>query len=92
MQRDVRESSSATPDRDEEAEVIYRRALAIASEQNARFWQLQAATSLARLLLSRGDRNQARALLVPILNGMREGFDVPDMIAARKLLTEISPG
>jgi len=83
---------AASPDRDEEAEVIYRRALDIASKQNARFWQLQAATSLARLLLSRGDRDQARALLVPIFNGMREGFDVPDMIAARELLTEISPG
>jgi tetratricopeptide (TPR) repeat protein len=76
--------------RNEEAEVLYRRALEIAGEQHAKLWQLQAAISLARLLASRGDHDRARASLLPIFDGMTEGSDIPDMVAARQLLTEIS--
>ena len=83
---------AASPRGDEEAEALYRRAHDIARKQNAKFWQLQAAISLARLLLGRGDRNQALALLAPIYDGITEGFDVPDMVAARQLLAEMSPG
>jgi predicted ATPase len=40
--------------RDAEAEGCYQRALAVARKQKAKFWELRAATSLARLWRDQG--------------------------------------
>jgi predicted ATPase len=43
-----------------EAEESYQRALLVARSQYARFWEIRAATSLARLWRDQGKRNEAR--------------------------------
>jgi tetratricopeptide (TPR) repeat protein len=73
----------------EAAEASLRQAVATARQQDARGWELQAATSLARLWLDRGRRNAARELLAPIYSWFTEGFDTPDLVKAKALLDEL---
>jgi predicted ATPase len=68
------------------AEELYRKALSIAQEQEARLWELRAAASLAQLRLDQGCRVEARDLLAPIYNCFTEGFDTCDLKEARALL------
>jgi class 3 adenylate cyclase len=68
------------------AEAAFRRALATAQEQGARFWALRAARDLARQLVERGDRQYAADLLAPVYDGFTEGFDAPDLIEAKALI------
>jgi class 3 adenylate cyclase/predicted ATPase len=75
---------------DEVAEEQYRKALCIAQEQEAKHWELRAATSLARLWRDRGKRAEARDLLVPIYGWFAEGFDTPDLKEAQALLNELA--
>ena len=70
------------------AEAHFERAIAIAREQQAKSWELRAATSLARLWRDRGKRQQARDLLVPIYGWFTEGFDTLDLKEAKALLDE----
>ncbi len=59
-------------------------------QQNARFLELKSAgCSLARLWVRQGKREQARLLLEPAYNQLSEGFDLPDLLSARKLLHEL---
>jgi alpha-ketoglutarate-dependent taurine dioxygenase/class 3 adenylate cyclase/predicted ATPase len=74
-----------------EAEACFRRALAIARTQQARSWELRAATSLARLWGDRGRRRQARELLDPVYGWFREGFETLDLREAKALLDELAP-
>ncbi|WP_189354733.1 hypothetical protein, partial [Mesorhizobium sp. M2A.F.Ca.ET.039.01.1.1] len=48
---------------DRAAEASFREAIAFARRQNARSWELQATTSLAKLLRSQGRFEEARAEL-----------------------------
>ena len=50
----------------EETEDLLRRALEITREQGVKWFELRAATSLARLLRDQGRRDEARALLQPV--------------------------
>jgi predicted ATPase len=50
--------------------------------------ELRAATSLARLLKS-GHREGARATLAPVYEWFSEGFNTPDLQAAKSLLSEL---
>ena len=68
---------------------LYRGALSIAREQEARLWELRAAASLARLWCEQGGRAQARALLGPVYGWFTEGFDTPDLKEAKVLLDEL---
>jgi len=68
------------------AEDSYHRAIAVARRQSAKFWELRAATSLARLWREQGKRTEARELLAPIYNWFTEGFDAPVLQDARALL------
>ena len=79
---------SAEPDI-REAEAHFARSLAIAREQEAKSWELRAATSLARLWKDRGECNKARGLLAPIYGWFTEGFLTRDLQAAKKLLDEL---
>jgi len=72
--------------RDDEAEVALRESLKTATTQQARSWELRSATTLAILLVRRGQRDDARALLMPVLGWFTEGFETRDLADARALL------
>jgi predicted ATPase len=73
-----------------EAESCFRRASAVAREQGAKFWELRAGMSLARLWCEQGRRKEAYDLLVPIYDWFTEGFDTPDLKEAQALLRELA--
>ena len=63
--------------------------LEIARRQEARTFELRAATTLARLWQRQGKREKARALLAPLYAWFTEGFDTRDLIDAKALLEEV---
>lgn len=71
------------------AERCYSQAIAIAPQQNAKFWELRAAISLARLWREQGKRDAARKLLGAIYGWFTEGFDTPVLNEAKALLAEL---
>jgi predicted ATPase len=71
------------------AEDLYRKALSIAEEQEAKLWELRAASSLARLCRDQGRRAEARDLLAPVYGWFTEGFDTADLKEAKALLGEL---
>jgi class 3 adenylate cyclase/predicted ATPase len=73
----------------EAAEELYRKALGIAREQEAKLWELRAAASLARLWREQGRRAAARDVLAPVYRWFTEGFGTPDLKAAKALLDEL---
>jgi predicted ATPase len=73
----------------EAAEELYRKALGIAGEQEAKLWELRAAASLARLWRDQGRGAEARDLLAPVYGWFTEGFATPDLKAAKALLDEL---
>jgi len=72
------------------AEELYRKALSIAVEQEAKLWELRAAASLARLRRNQGRRLEARDLLTPVYRWFTEGLDTPDLKEAKALLDELA--
>ena len=74
----------------EAAEELYRKALSIAREQEAKLWELRAAVSLARLRRDQGRRIEARELLAPVHGWFTEGFGTPDLKEAKALLDELT--
>jgi class 3 adenylate cyclase/predicted ATPase len=68
------------------AEAYFERALSVARAQEAKSWELRAATSLARLWRDQGKRQQARELLAPVYGWFAEGFDTRDLKEAKALL------
>jgi predicted ATPase len=73
-----------------EAERWFRTAIDIARGQQAKSWELRAATSLSRLLASQHRRDEACTLLAEIYNWFTEGFGTPDLKGAKVLLDELS--
>jgi predicted ATPase len=73
----------------EAAEELYRKALSIAEEQEAKLWELRAAASLARLRRDQGRHTEARDLLAPVYGWFTEGFATPDLKEAKALLDEL---
>jgi predicted ATPase len=71
------------------AERCFRQAIGIAQQQSAKFWELRAAISLARLWREQGKRNAARDLLAPTYGWFTEGFDTPVLKEAKALLAEL---
>ncbi len=61
-------------------------ALAVARRQHAKFFELRAATALAGILRARGRSEEARALVLGLVDGFDEGLDAPDLLAARAFL------
>lgn len=70
-------------------ELHFQRSLAIARRQEAKSFELRAATSLALLWRDQGRQDEARELLAPIFGWFTEGFDMPDLIEAKALLEEL---
>jgi class 3 adenylate cyclase/tetratricopeptide (TPR) repeat protein/RNA polymerase subunit RPABC4/transcription elongation factor Spt4 len=72
-----------------EAERIFREALALASAQSCRPLELRSALSLARLMTGTTRRAEAHDLLAPIYATFTEGFERPDLQAAKATLAEL---
>jgi len=72
-----------------EAERCFREALEVARAQEAKWWELRASVSLARLLRDSGRRNEACTLLTEIYNWFTEGFELPDPKEAKALIGEL---
>jgi predicted ATPase len=91
LHRMAGEIALMSPERDvAKAEACFERALAVARAQQARSWELRAATSMARLLREQGKRDEARDLLAPVYGWFTEGFDTLDLKQARTLLHELA--
>jgi len=73
-----------------EAEAAIEKGIDVARRQNAKSWELRAATSLARLRRQQGRQQEAAALLAPILGWFTEGLDTADLQAARTLLADLT--
>jgi TOMM system kinase/cyclase fusion protein len=72
-----------------QGEACLREALVLARERSARMIELRAAVPLCRLLLRRGQRAEARELLVPLYGWFTEGFDTLDLQRARAMIEEM---
>ncbi len=71
------------------AEAFFDRALAVARRQQAKSWELRAATAKARLWRDQGRRAEARGLLAPVYGWFTEGFDTLDLMEAKAVLDEL---
>jgi predicted ATPase len=74
-----------------EAEAAFRRALGAARAAGARWLELRAAASLARIWAERGERGKAYDLLAPVYGWFTQGLNMPDLQDARALLNEMRP-
>jgi class 3 adenylate cyclase/tetratricopeptide (TPR) repeat protein/ABC-type transport system involved in cytochrome c biogenesis ATPase subunit len=72
-----------------EAEIGLRRALAIAQQQHARWWELRAATTLAKHWHNEGKYVEAYSLLQPVYGWFAEGFDTASLKDAKALLDNL---
>ena len=74
-----------SPDNHTEAETCFQYAIRIAQDQQAKSWELRAATSLARLWQRQGKPQEAHDLLALIYSWFTEGFDTADLQDAKAL-------
>ena len=65
-------------------------AIEVAVQQEAKLFELRAATSLARLWADQGERRRALDLLAPVHGWFTQGLDAADVAAARRLLDELA--
>jgi len=71
------------------SEALFRQALDIAARQQAKTWELRAATNLARMLMELGRHGEGREILAPVYRWFTEGHDTADLREAAALLTEL---
>src|SRR5262245_11206440 len=72
------------------AEKYFERALTIAREQQAKSWELRAATSMARFWRDHRKPQRARELLAPVCGWFTEGSDTLDLKEAKTLLATVA--
>jgi predicted ATPase len=70
------------------AEDSFREALNVARQQEALLWELRAALTLARLRVKQGRDGEAGHLVAQVYNRFTEGFETPDLRAAKAFLGE----
>ena len=75
---------------DKEVEECFQAALALARELEAKVSELRAATHLARQRQRQGCPQEGLGILQPVYGWFSEGFDTPDLIAAKALLDELA--
>jgi predicted ATPase len=73
-----------------EIEACFLEAIEAAQAQGAKFFELRAATSLARLSLDQGERRKAHDLLARVYGWFTEGFETKDLKDAKALLDELA--
>jgi predicted ATPase len=71
-------------------EARFRDALTMAQHQQSRSLQLRAASSLARLWRDHDRLAEAQDLLMPVYGWFTEGFETPDLRAAKTLLEDVA--
>jgi hypothetical protein len=81
---------SAQTEVEQAAEECFLKAIETAQKQQAKSWELRAATSLARLWQQQGKTTEAHDLLAPVYNWFTEGFDTADLKDAKALLDQLS--
>ena len=74
----------------DKAQGALKEALRVARRQQAKAYELRAATSLARLWGEQGRRGEARDLLAPVYGWFTEGFDTADLKKAKTLLDQLA--
>jgi predicted ATPase len=74
----------------DESQSALEKALRVARRQQAKSYELRAATSLARLWREQRRRTEARDLLAPVYDSFTEGFDTADLKDAQALLDELA--
>jgi class 3 adenylate cyclase len=74
----------------DEGQIAFEKALRMARRQQAKAYELRAATSLARLWGEQGRRAEARDLLASVYGWFTEGFDTADLKDAAMLLSELA--
>ena len=72
------------------AEESLLRSISAARKQSALSWELRAAIPLARMWGQHGRSNEARSMLEDIHQRFTEGFETRDLVAARRLLDELT--
>ena len=77
-------------DRLGEAQAAFQEALRIARRQQAKAYELRAATSLARLWGEQSRRAEALELLAPVYGWFTEGFETADLKDAKALLDQLA--
>ena len=78
-----------TPSDGADAERVIQEALAMSRKQSCRPLELRAAMSLARLLRDSARQTEAGEVLAPVYGAFTEGFERPDLQAAKTLLAEL---
>ena len=73
-----------------ESERCFLEAIEVAKRQQAKSWELRAATSLARLWRDQGRVADAHKTLDSVYSWFTEGFDTSDLKAAQALLMELT--
>jgi tetratricopeptide (TPR) repeat protein len=71
------------------AEPCLVEALEVARSQQAKFWELRAASALARLLYGEGRQTEALSLVAPVYGWFTEGFDTLELRNAKALVAEL---
>jgi predicted ATPase len=79
-----------SPGQPAEAEACFQQARAVARAQQAKSFELRATLSLCRLWQQQGRRADARQELDSIFGWFTEGFNSPDLGAAKSLLQHLS--
>ena len=74
----------------EEAQRAFEEALRVGRRQQAKAYELRAATSLAQLWGEQGRRAEACDLLAPVYGWFTEGFNTADLKNAKGLLIELT--
>ncbi len=72
-----------------EAEKLYHQTIAIAQKQEAKWVELLAVTALCQLWQKQGKKHEAFLRLSEIYSWFSEGFDNPDLKAAKALLEQL---
>lgn len=85
----LRESEASSWDR-AEADIV--RAIEVARKQQARWFELRAAVSLARLYLQQQSSDRAKSVLKPVYETFTEGFGASDLQSAKSLLQTLRSG
>jgi class 3 adenylate cyclase/tetratricopeptide (TPR) repeat protein len=73
-----------------EAERWFRKAITVASQQEARLFELRSAVSLSRLLPPDRRSTAVRDVLMPALSWFADTDVAPDLVEARSLITSVS--
>jgi len=81
---------SAVRNPQSEAAAYFLQAIEVAHRQGAKFLELRAVMSLARLWQLQGEKTKARSMLAEIYGWFTEGLDTKDLQEAKVLLAELA--